>query len=206
MKNRLFTLAVAYWVIIILIAHVVPPPGYNWTQNTISDLASQGHRYKWIMQLGLSGFGGLIVLAVMQAWGNAGKIIPHLIPVALYGATIFLSGMYCTAPIDPSIPYSESESVLHSMFATIAGISLSLAILWRILNSSTNAERWMHLFFLLAVMGFSAVFGLAENHMIELGKGIVQRLLYLSGFAWLVYQEQLMQPNELHDKAVIFNP
>jgi hypothetical protein len=36
------------------------------------------------------------------------------------------------------------------------------------------------------------LFGLAENHVLELGKGIVQRALYLVGLAWLVYEERIL--------------
>jgi hypothetical membrane protein len=187
MKQKPFSIAVAYFIAVIFLAHLVPPPGYRWTQNTISDLASQGHVYKWIMQLGLSGFGGLILFAVWQTCINARRMIFHLIPIALYGLAIFLSGLFCTAPIDASLSYSEGESTLHSLFATIAGLALSMAILWRIFNSATSSERWIHLICLVAVIGLSMLFGLAENHVIELGKGIVQRLLYVSGFVWLVY-------------------
>ena len=46
MKLKPFTLAVTYWIAVIIIAHLFAPPGYVWTQNTISELASQGHTYK----------------------------------------------------------------------------------------------------------------------------------------------------------------
>jgi hypothetical membrane protein len=202
MKLKPFTLAVTYWIAIIIIAHFFAPPGYVWTQNTISELASQSHTYKWIMQAGLSGFGALLVLAVGLSIFKTRKVIYPLLPVALYGFGIFLSGIYCAAPIDPAIPFSVSEAKLHSAFATIAGLSLSLAIFWRIFISSNNRERFAHTIFLVAVISLSMLFGLAENGTIEVGKGIVQRLLYLSGFAWLIYQEHLLEkinPKGLQD-------
>ena len=206
MKLKLFTFAVVYWILIIFVAHFFPPPGYDWTQNTISDLASQGHRYKWIMQLGLSGFGGLVVLAVIRTMIHARRMIPHSLPIALYGFTIFLSGIYCTTPINPSLSYSLNEAKLHSLFATVAGISLSLAIFWRIQTSKNRRELVAHILFFTAVIGFSALFGLAENQYVDVGMGIVQRLLYISGFVWLVYQERLSSMDEAYAKQVIFNP
>ncbi|HLF75145.1 MAG TPA: DUF998 domain-containing protein [Anaerolineales bacterium] len=190
MKNKHFTFAVAYWIVIIITAHFFAQPGYNWTQNTISELASQGHKYKWIMQAGIVGFGVLITLAVGQALFKTKKIISPLLPIAFYGLAVFLAGIYCEAPIDPSIPYSVTEAKLHSLFATTSGISLSMAVLWRMLISQNGRERIAHLILLIAVIGFSALFGLAENGAIDIGRGIIQRLLYLSGFAWLVYQER----------------
>ena len=196
MNLKPFTLAVTYWIAIILVAHLFTPPGYIWTQNTISELASQGHTYKWIMQAGLSGFGALIVLAVGLFIFKTRRVIYPLLPIALYGFAILLSGIYCAAPIDPSIPYSVSEAKLHSAFATTAGLSLSLGIFWRIFVSSNNRERLAHFIFLAAVIGLSVLFGLAENDTIEIGKGIIQRLLYMSGFAWLIYQEHLLAGEE----------
>jgi hypothetical membrane protein len=190
MKPKLFPLAVAYWIVIIVTAHFFSQPGYQWTENTISELASQGHTYKWIMQAGITGFGALIMLAAGQALFKRKKILSPSLLVVFYGLAIFLAGIYCEAPIDPSIPYSVTEAKYHSLFATIGGISLSMAILWRMLISQNGRERIVHLSLLIAVIGFSALFGLAENGAIDVGRGVIQRLLYLSGFAWLVYQER----------------
>ena len=72
-----------------------------------------------------------------------------------------------------------------------AGFVAALAIGWQGFASPGKQEKRNHLLFLLLVMGFSGMFGLAENGSILLGKGIIQRLLYLGGLAWLIYQEQL---------------
>ncbi|MBC8332937.1 MAG: DUF998 domain-containing protein [Anaerolineae bacterium] len=189
MKHKPFTFAVAYWLVIIVIAHFFAPPGYAWTKNTISELASQGHTHKWIMQLGLSGFGALIMLAVGMAVYKTKKVLNLLLPVALYGLGVFLSGIYCAAPIDPTIEFSVREAQLHSLFATTAGLSLSAGILWHIFVSLNVRERLAHTIFLVVLVGFSMLFGLVENGIADFGLGIAQRLLYSSGFAWLIYQE-----------------
>lgn len=192
MKPKPFTLAVIYWITIIILAHFFAPPGYLWTQNSISELALQGHTYKWIMQAGLIGFGVLVMLAVGQTIFKTRKMIYALLPVALYGFAVLLSGIFCAAPIDPAISYSVSEAQLHSALATTAGLSLSLAILWRIFAAANEREKRVHTIFLIAVIGLSMLFGMAENGTIAIGKGIVQRMLYLCGFFWLVYQEGLL--------------
>ena len=192
-----FTIAVVYWLVIIIIAHFFAPPGYIWTQNTISELASQGHVHKWIMQVGLMGFGALIVWAVGLASFKAKKVIYPIIPVAIYGLAVFLSGIYCAAPIDPAIQFSSVEAQWHSNFATVAGWSLSVGIIWQIFLAANRHEKWIHIFFLVAVMGFAVLFGLTENSNLALGTGIAQRLLYLSGFGWLVYQEHMRLQKEL---------
>lgn len=190
MKQKPFTLAVAYWLVIIIIAHFFAPPGYIWTQNTISELASQGHVHKWIMQVGLMGFGALVILAVGLASQRAGKMRYHLLPVAIYGLGVFISGMFCAAPIDPTMPFSAAEAKMHSNMATLAGFSLSMGILWQIFLATNSREKTLHTIFLIAVMGFAILFGLTENGTLSLGTGLVQRMLYLSGFGWLIYQEK----------------
>ena len=189
MKIRFFWVAVLYFMIVIGLAHFFIPPNYDWTQNTISDLASQGHTYKWIMQAGFVGFGLLLAAgSTYYFWQNKKRYFLWL--VTGYGLSILVTGFYCAAAIDPSIEYSLQEASVHSAFATIAGVCMSLGIMWQVVTSSTRRELWARIIFLVLVMGISALFGLAENHILEIGKGIVQRALYLSGLAWLVYEEQ----------------
>lgn len=188
-KQNPFAIAVTYWLAIIVIAHFFAPPGYVWTQNTISELASQGHTYKWIMQAGLSGFGALIMLAVGMIIFRTKKVLIPILPVMLYGLGVFLSGIFCAAPIDLTIEYSVAEAKLHSTFATLAGFSLSAGIVWHIFASSSGREQLTHTIFLAAVVGFSMLFSMIDNGTVEVGLGVVQRCIYLSGFAWLIYQE-----------------
>ncbi len=189
MKKNLFLIAVLYFITAIVLAHFFVPPIYDWTQNTISDLASQGHTYKWIMQAGFIGFGSFLAASSMYYfWQNKKRYFLWL--VAGYGFSILITGFFCAAAIGPSIEYSLQEASVHSMFATIAGICMSLGILWQIVTSSTRRERWMRILFLVLVMGISALFGLAENHVLEIGKGIFQRALYLAGLTWLIYEER----------------
>jgi len=191
MTKNPFLLAVIFFVSVILTAQFYAPPDYRWTQNTISDLASQGHAYKWIMQTGFVGFGLLLTWGVVFHF-NKNRRAYFLILVAVYGLAILMSGIFCTAPIDLSIPYSVRESELHSLFAAIAGIGMSFGIFLQVIMSSNNPERWIRIAFFLLVVGISALFGLAENHIWAFDKGIIQRILYLVGLAWLVYEERLL--------------
>ena len=191
MKFKPFSTAVIFFIAVIIIAHFFTPPNYDWTQNTISDLASQGHTYKWIMQSGFIGFGLILTIGVLVHFCQS-KQRYFLGFVAIYGLSILMSGIFCTSPLDLTIPYSVRDANLHSMFATIAGIAMSMGILWQIFVSSTNRGRWMRIIFLFLVAGISGLFGLAENHIHALDKGIFQRILYLVGLSWLVYEENII--------------
>ena len=191
MKQNPFTIAVAYFISVIVLAHFFVPPAYDWTQNTVSDLASQEHTYKWIMQIGFIGFGLLLIWGVIFHF-NKNRRAYFLLFVAVYGLSILMSGIFCTMPIDPSMSFSANESKLHSMFATIAGIAMSLGILLQVIMSANSRQRWMRIAFFLLIVGISGLFGLAENHILMLDKGIIQRVLYLVGLAWLVYEERIL--------------
>lgn len=193
MKLKPISIAVAYFVVVVVLAHFFVPPIYDWTQNTISDLAAQGHVYKWIMQTGFVGFGLILSAGAVYYFRQDTKRY-FLFFVAAYGMSVLVTGFFCAMSIDPAIPYSISEANIHSTFATVAGIAMSLGIFWQVVGSSNSRDRWTRLAFLLLVMGISGLFGLAENHILMLDKGIIQRALYLAGLMWLVYEErQILQ-------------
>lgn len=64
MKKNLI-LPVVFFLSVIIVAHFFAPAGYQWTQNSISELASQGHEYAWIMRSGFIGFGILLTLSIV---------------------------------------------------------------------------------------------------------------------------------------------
>jgi hypothetical protein len=148
----------------------------------------------------LIGFGFILVNGTVRYFKRYPKSY-FLFFVAVYGLFILLSGIYCTAPINPGIAFSVQESNLHSLFATIAGVSMSLGILWQVFASVRKQERWVRIIFLVLIVGLSGLFGLVENKMLLLDKGIIQRVLYLVGLIWLVYEEHiLLRTGSIHDR------
>ncbi len=187
------TIAIFYICAVITLAHFFAPPGYDWTRNTISELASQGHGGKWLMQIGFIGFGILVLWGIARAL-SAKQVGLAAMPVGVYGAAILLSGIFCTAPIDPSIEFSQIEASWHSAFAALAGISLCTAIVWNAAVSQRPGERFLHFAFFAAIAGLSWLFFLAEDGSLATWQGVVQRALFLSGFPWLVLWQHWVAP------------
>ena len=77
---------------------------------------------------------------------------------------------------------------------------MSLGIFWQVIVSLNQRERWTRFAFFILVIGISGLFGLAENHILALDKGIVQRCLYLAGLAWLIYEEQILFKGKVNSK------
>jgi hypothetical membrane protein len=178
--------AIAYFVGLILLAHFFAPPGYTWMENTISDLGSQGHTHQWIMQAGFIGFGLLLAGGLAFKFRAMGQINPPDSLMLVYGLSILLTGFFCAPPLDSSLPINIREGQLHSLFATLAGVALSVAILWYAIAAPTPTQRITHIVFVLLIVGISATFGLAESGTLAVGKGLVQRVLYAVAFIWLL--------------------
>jgi hypothetical membrane protein len=160
----------------ILLAHVFATNNYDWTKNTISDLGAQGYSRKLIMQLGFLAFGISLAYGIML---NGSGLANY--PILIYAVSVALTGIFCTKPFFNVESYSSTQSLLHSTFAQLAGIAFSIGILTQAFYASDNRLRYIHVLFFVLVIGLSASFGLLKNY-----QGIMQRLLYLTSFIWLV--------------------
>jgi len=170
------SIAILVFVFFICIAQIYSSNPYDWTRNTISDLGAQAYDKKLIMQLGFLVFGILLVLGILLqglSWRN--------LPILIYGLCIALTGVFCTKPFFPTEHYLELESNIHSVLAKLAGIAFTLGILIQTFYASNKTEKWLHVLFFTLVISLSASFGLFKTY-----QGILQRLLYLTSFIWLV--------------------
>jgi len=184
---KFYTIAVVWILAAIIIAHLLVPAPYTWTQNTISALAAQGYEQAWIMCLGFIGFGALISIgATRRAVANPRRNWPE-IGILLYGLAVLLTGVFSTAPFQPGVDYSQSEARLHSILATSAGITISLAMLLCGLLEQRRAPRIVHLSALALTLLLSSLFG-----AFPAVAGITQRSLYIVGFGWLVYLDTIV--------------
>ena len=100
----------------------------------------------------------------------------------LYGLAILLSGIFSTEPFIEGIPYSLQEAQLHTICATGAGLMLMLATLLYALTDAPPRRRIVHWVALALITLVSFAFGALP----AIG-GMLQRLLWVLGFAWLAY-------------------
>ena len=169
-------IATSFFVLAIAVAHMSSSQAYDWTKNTISDLGAQGYAMKPIMQIGFLGFGLLMSIGLVLNglnWRNA--------PILLYAVCVGMTGIFCTKPFVAAVDHSATEAMLHSVFAQLAGVAFTIGILVQLVSAERMSEKWGHLTFLVLVIGFSAAFGLVNTY-----QGVVQRLLYLVSFIWLI--------------------
>ena len=194
MKNLLFRkynkISVALLVIVILIAHIVAyanvPSLYDWRRNTISDLAAQQYTYGWIMRTGLIAFGSILIVGIIHKFLHRIAIWYVDLPIFLYAASVLLAGVFSIKPFFPVEAYSQIQDKLHSFFATLSGISISIGIFCHTFPFSGKTRKSITIDFTLfaAVILLSAIFGFAESALPGY-VGIIQRLMWLVGLTWL---------------------
>jgi hypothetical membrane protein len=194
MKNFLFPrynqVSVVLLVVAILIAHFVAyinvSPLYDWRRNTISELAAQQYAYSWIMQSGFIVFGAVLIVGVIRKFLNRLAIWHVDIPIFLYASSVLLTGVFSVKPFFPVETYSQTHDKLHSFFATLSGVSISIGIFCHPFPLSGKSRRTVTFDFIVfaVVVALSAFFGLAESASASY-VGIIQRSIWLFGLTWL---------------------
>jgi len=146
MKPLLFL--ILYFVGVILTAQIFAPPGYVWTQNTVSELASQGHNQKWIMQAGFIGFGVLLPVVFVKKTYNFRQIHYPDMLILVTSLAILVTGIFCTALYHPSIRFSAQQAQIHSILPLPFRVSLWLveSIGTRSLHLKNGSSIWFLLY------------------------------------------------------------
>ncbi len=181
---RFNMLAVAVVTAFIVVAHAIAPDAYSMSENTVSQLGSQGYALAWVMRLGFASFGGLLVAGAVVRLRMQPRYWYREVALILYGVGMFLAGVFSAEPFADGVEYSMVEAQLHSIAASVAGAGISFAAMTYALSDQPVQRRLIHAAALVGIVGLSALFGLSST-----GAGVVQRLLYVVGFAWLVYME-----------------
>jgi hypothetical membrane protein len=176
LKTYYNIISTSFFVAFIILAHIFSTGNYDWTKNTISDLGAQGYHRKLIMQIGFLSFGITLATGILL-----NGITWRTTAIFIYAICVALTGIFCTKPFTNVNYYSEIQSTLHSTFAQIAGVAFSVGILTQIFFTSDKSTNYSHILFFVLVIGLSATFGLIKNY-----QGVVQRVLYLTSFLWLL--------------------
>ena len=194
---RLYTLAVAILLALILAAHAVAPDAYTWTQHTMSHLGAQGYEHANTMRFGLVSYGALVLVGAILKVARAVRTAwPHSF-IGIYGFAILLTGLFSTSPFLPGANFSVPEANLHSNFATLSGIGILTAMVAFAIVHRSRLPRIIDVVALVLTMLLSAAFFTFGDMA-----GAFQRLLWLVGFAWLVILEiPFMQPESRQPQA-----
>lgn len=172
--------AAAAFAVVIVCASLAAPPSYDFRRNTISELGSQFYDRKLIMQTGFVLFGGILIV------GGIIQLVRHkepwwvIVPVFVYGFSMFMTGIFCAAPFQGQTVFSLREANLHSSFAQLAGMGFCLMIFSQFLATDARDLKIIHVIVFCLVIALSALFGLFSDYA-----GLTQRVMYLICLLWL---------------------
>lgn len=149
-------------------------PGYSVVGHVISQLGAQNTPNRGIMIAGFLALGaGLAIDGLRHFRGPA-------IPLTAFGLAMALAGLFGHRPIDPALPYDELADQIHSLLATAAGISITVALVWQGVLTRPRRERLAA--FTLATLCLALPLAMLAFPALQ---GLIQRAMYLLIFAWL---------------------
>jgi hypothetical protein len=123
---------------------------------------------------------GFLALGVGLIADGFRKFSKPKLPFVSFGLCMGLAGLFAHKPLDPTIPYSEVMHQAHGALATLAGISITVGLLWQAFLVSKPLVRTITI--ILAALCLVLPLCMLAFQDIQ---GLIQRLMYLLIFAWL---------------------
>lgn len=180
----LYTCAVAFVTLSLIIAHIIAPTSYDWTEHTISQLAAQGYDMSWVMNAGFIGFGAFVLAGALRRLVHDPQRKLTEGPLAVCAVMFILSSVFSTRPFIEGFPYSEKDALIHGAMSTLARITIVLSMLAYTILELHSIRKAVHLVSLLLVISL--------NIMLEtfgFSVGIVQRVLCGLVLMWFIFIE-----------------
>lgn len=178
---RLRYLLSAY-VVMLIVMFLLPSfsvEGYSVLKNTTSHLGAQNAPYAWVMNVVFFMLGAVCIL---EGWLHLNRFWFQKLILTVFGLGLILTGIFQHAPINPGIPFNALEDSLHSVMATVVGFSFTILAFSAIFIAKSHISRFLALFSgCMAVIFSVLMFSLTDF------TGILQRLMFIFSFAWLIF-------------------
>lgn len=180
MQNIRFLLPV--YIVLILVMLILPyysAEGYSMFKHTTSHLGAQNTPNAWIMNIVFCLLG---IACILEGLFHLRQYWVHKILLTIFGVGLILVGIFQHAPIVEEIPYNLSEDKMHSLFATVVGLSFTIFAISAAFIEKTNTKRILALLVGLIATGLSILM----FSVIDFA-GLWQRLMFIISFAWLIF-------------------
>jgi hypothetical protein len=166
---------------LIAAAPILMPAGYSWVANSISESGAQGVTGAWATRVGFLLLGlGVILLSTSKdmSWRSPARVL-----LGIYGFLMLCVAAFSTSWFDTTIPSNATESMLHSVAASVTGFFYGIGIFWVALTERPMSTRWR--IFSLVVVASSIALPIGAGVFSDLG-GLLQRLMFLLAFIWFI--------------------
>lgn len=179
-------------LIVIFLLPYYSAEGYSVIKNTTSQLGAQNSPKAWIMNTVFFLMGTVCILEgclrLRNFWFQKAVL-------GIFGLALIMAAFFQHAPITDG-PFNHLEDQLHSIAATLVGFSFTALAF-----SAVFVVR----FVLSRILAFSAgcISVVLSILMFSLPDytGILQRLMFILAFAWLIYFFEHFRTAEFNNKA-----
>jgi hypothetical protein len=159
------------------LAPLALPESYSWVHNGISESAAQGIDGAWVTRSGFILF-GLAVLRLAQlrrrSWNRAGTVL-H----GAFGVSMLAVAAFSTRPWEAGSAYVKNEDLLHSVFATIMGISFIAGVI--AVGVSRRPPNLTAAMPEVAAVAIASIVPLTQSTSVW---GLLQRAMFLTAAVW----------------------
>lgn len=177
MPGNMSLVGIAVILPVIVVMPALTAPGYSIIRHSISELGAQVTPASWLMNLGFWAFGLGVTADAIRRYSD--QPIGAL-AFTIFGLSMILCGLFSHRPIDETLPFSQQEDDLHSVFASLAGTSF---VFGAISFAFTQRETWRRLACLAAaILATSLSVAMAQAPDMA---GLPQRAIFAISFVWL---------------------
>lgn len=148
--------------------------GYRVVKNLISELGAQNTPNNFVM------VAGFLALGIGIVGDGIRRFSKPMLPFIVFGLCMALAGLLAHKPLSPSVGFSEIAHQTHSGLATLAGISITVGLLWQAALASTSGSRAIAIGLAVLCLALPLCMLLFPE-----AQGLIQRFMYLLLFVWL---------------------
>jgi len=162
---------------------------YSIIKNTTSHLGAQGAPNAWIMNAAFILVG---LSSILEAWLHLGNYWLQKILLSIFGLGLIFVGIFHHAPIIEGVAFNVFEDKLHSIFASLVGLTFTVYAISSAFIEKARKYRIIDLAVgIIATMLSVLMFYLPDY------SGIWQRTLFVISFTWLILMLERVKRSQL---------
>jgi hypothetical membrane protein len=188
-----------------LVAQLSAPPSYIWVNRTLSELAAAGYERAWIMRLGMTSFGVLLLCGLLLDLADGGRRAQPtggarstgaLALLMVYAIAVVLCAVWPVGPLDMVTRTEAAQGGKHNLAAMAMIAGLAGSIMCSYAAETDPVPKRAHLAALVLVASLAAVFVLTSSGVLPGGQGLAQRAGQVLGSAWILYAHTAAGPRD----------
>lgn len=189
------TLYAAVYILMVLTAFILPSfssEAYSIVGNSLSELGAQSTSGNWIMN------SVFILLSIVTVLLGTKVLRRFWIPLYLlyfFAIALGFTAIYQHAPVS-NLFYLEGEHITHSIFSLITGVAFSAYCIAIVFTISKSVDKALAFLMFCLAIGLSLLMVTYPQY-----RGVFQRTLFITAFAWIFYSLVTFKPQEALKKG-----